>query len=272
MSEADLIARTGPSPVTSASLAADLRRLGVEPGGLLVVHASMSRLGWVAGGAPAVLHALLDVVGADGTLMVPAHTNHLSDPAGWSNPPVPEAWWREVRESMPPYRADETPAPWMGALADTVLRRRDAVRSSHPHYSMAALGPLAHELCDTHALDWSIGADSPLGRVGDHGGHVLLLGVGHGSNTSLHVAEVGGRWGAAHVVEGGAPAIVAGGRRWVTWQDVEYDEGDFEAIGAAFAAATGLERVGPAGHGEARLMPQRELVAFARQWIDSHRD
>ena len=152
-----------------------------------------------------------------------------------------------------------------------MLRRRDAVRSSHPHYSMAALGPLAQELCGTHDLDWSIGPDSPLGRVADHGGQVLLLGVGHGSNTSLHVAEVGGAWGSRNVVEGTAPAIVAGNREWITWRDVAYDEDDFEAIGAAFAAETGLERVGVVGRGEARLMPQRELVAFARRWIGTHR-
>jgi aminoglycoside 3-N-acetyltransferase len=136
---------------------------------------------------------------------------------------------------------------------------------------MAALGPLADELCGTHALDWSIGADSPLGRVADHDGQVLLLGVGHESNTSLHVGEVGGEWGGRHVVEATAPTIVDGRRRWVRWRDVGYDEDDFPAIGAAFAAATGLERVGPAGRGEARLMPQRELVAFARAWIDAHR-
>ncbi len=268
MSEADQIARST-APVTSETLAADLRRLGVPRGGLLVVHASLSQLGWVVGGAPTVLHALLDVIGGDGTLMVPAHTNHLSDPAGWSNPPVPEAWWAEVRRSMPPFRADETPAPWMGALADTVLRRRDAVRSAHPHFSMAALGPLAEELCGGHELDWSIGPASPLGRVGDHGGQVLLLGVGHGSNTSLHVAEVASAWGGRHVVEGTAPA---GDRcEWVTWQDVAYDEDDFPAIGAAFADQTGLERIGAVGQGEARLMPQRELVQFARAWIDTNR-
>ena len=159
----------------------------------------------------------------------------------------------------------------MGEIADTVLRRRDAVRSSHPHYSMAAIGPLAQELCGTHELDWSIGPDSPLGRVADHDGQVLLLGVGHGSNTSLHVAEVGGEWGSRNVVEGDGAGHRRREPRVDHWRDVAYDEADFEAIGAAFAAETGLERVGVVGRGEARLMPQRELVAFARRWIGTHR-
>ena len=107
--------------------------------------------------------------------------------------------------------------------------------------------------------------------MADHDGQVLLLGVGHESNTSLHVAEVGGAWGARNVVEATAPAMVGGRREWVRWQDVAYDEDDFAAIGAAFAAETGLERVGPVGHGEGRLMPQRDLVRFARAWIDANR-
>ncbi len=100
---------------------------------------------------------------------------------------------------------------------------------------------------------------------------MLLLGVGHESNTSLHVAEVGGAWGGRNVVE----AAGAGARRRRAALGAMAGRGlrrdDFPAIGAAFAAETGLERVGPAGHGEARLMPQRELVAFARAWIDANR-
>jgi aminoglycoside 3-N-acetyltransferase len=271
MSERELVARTGAAPVTAARIAADLVALGVREGGVVLVHASLSQLGWVCGGAQAALHGILTAIGPTGTLVVPAHTNHLSDPSGWGNPPVPESWWDEVRASMPPFRADETPAAYMGAIADTVLRRRDAVRSPHPHYSFAAIGPLAETLCGTHELDWSLGPDSPIGRVGDHDGEVLLLGVGHDANTSLHVAEARSAWGRRNVVENSAPMLVDGAQRWVSWREVAYDEDDFPAIGAAFADDTGLERVGAVGIGEARLLPQRQLVEFAAGWIDRHR-
>ncbi len=66
--------------------------------------------------------------------------------------------------------------------------------------------------------------------------------------------------------------MVDGRRQWVSWRDPDYGETDFPAIGAAFADATGLERVGPVGAGRARLLPQRPLVEFAAAWIYDHRD
>jgi len=91
MSEADVVART-PSPRTRRSLAEDLVRLGVAPGDLLLLHSSLSSLGWVAGGAQAAVLALLDALGPRGTLVVPAQSGDNSDPSDWSRPPVPQDW------------------------------------------------------------------------------------------------------------------------------------------------------------------------------------
>ena len=88
MTELSAIERS-PEPASTESLAADLRRLGVEAGVTVMIHSSLSSLGWVAGGAHAVVLALLDGVGHEGTLMLPAHSGGLSDPAKWENPPVP---------------------------------------------------------------------------------------------------------------------------------------------------------------------------------------
>ncbi|HLL34713.1 MAG TPA: AAC(3) family N-acetyltransferase, partial [Streptomyces sp.] len=77
---------TGPL-VTRDTLRGQLRDCGVRPGETLLAHSSLSSLGWVNGGAVAVVRALLDVLGPDGTLVVPAQTADLSDPATWSNPP-----------------------------------------------------------------------------------------------------------------------------------------------------------------------------------------
>lgn len=92
---------------TRESLAADLRRLGVTPGGVVLVHSSYKSLGFVAGGPQAVVLALLD---AAGTVVVPTHTPENSDPATWSNPPVPEDWWAGTRRHTPGFDTARTPA------------------------------------------------------------------------------------------------------------------------------------------------------------------
>lgn len=73
-------------PGTRESIAADLRRLGVEPGMVLIVHSSLSAIGWVNGGPVTILHALKDVLTPTGTLVMPTHSADYSDPANWHPP------------------------------------------------------------------------------------------------------------------------------------------------------------------------------------------
>jgi hypothetical protein len=96
-------------PWTRASLTTAMRSLGVVEGALLSVHASMSQLGYVIGGAETVVDALLDAVGPGGTVVMQTHTSENSDPAAWKNPPVPEPWWEAIREHTPAFRPERTP-------------------------------------------------------------------------------------------------------------------------------------------------------------------
>ena len=255
-----------PLPVTRDGLASDLSALGVAEGSTLLVHSSLSALGWVAGGPHAVVLALLDVLGPGGTLVVPTHSSHLSDPAAWVRPPVPEAWWPVIRESTPAFDPLLTPTRSMGVVPDTVRHLPGAVRSGHPTYSFCAVGPRAAEVVTGHTLSFGLGEGSPLARCYDLGADILLLGVGHANNTSLHLAEA--RCGCVGTVTRGSPVLVDGVRRWVTFEEFAIDTDDFEAVGAA---AAGLERTGAVGAGTARLLPQPALVDFATDWFRRHR-
>src|SRR5215207_6012033 len=256
------------APVTRALLADDLARLGVRPGSVLLVHSSLSSLGWVCGGAQAVVEALLDALGPDGTLVVPTHTTGNSEPSQWGAPPVPEAWWPVIRETMPAFDPVVTPARGLGVVVEIARSWPGARRSAHPQTSFAAIGPQAETITAGHALDSGFGEQSPLARIDDLDGDVLLLGAGHGSNSSLHLAEY--RVPDPPRTAYGSAVMGPDGRRWATWEDVVADEGDFEELGAAFDA-TGATRIGPVGAGEARLMRQREVVAFAVRWLQEHR-
>ena len=261
MSEADVVAATG-SPATVRTLAADLRALGLPAGATVLVHSSLRALGWVAGGAEAVVNALLAALGDDGTLVVPSFSTYRTDPAGWRNPPVPEEWWPVIRAKMPPYDPRTAPTRKMGRIVDAVLRHPGVRRSDHPHVSFAAIGARRDDVVGTHPLPFGVGETSPLARVYDLDGYVLLLGVGHGNNTSLHLAEHRADYPGKATYEEGAALLVDGVPRWVTFPEAVTSDADFPAVGAAFEASGADVRVGRAGVGPARLMRQRDLVDF----------
>jgi len=268
--EQDLIARTGDQPITQTQLLGDLRRLGVQQNSTLMVHSSMSSLGWVVGGPQAVIIALREAVGADGTLVMPAHSSEWSDPARWENPPVPEAWWPVIRGHCPAFDADVTPSRGVGRVAETFRTLPGTRRSAHPQISLAAQGPQAEVLVRDHPLPHGFGPASPYGRLYEQNAQILLLGVGYDNCSLLHLAE--------HRV--GPPRIPArqesfaiqtdGDRRWVTVDDLDHDDGRFPAIGDAFETQTPHVRIGSVGLATARLLPVAPLVDFATQWLTQH--
>lgn len=271
MGEADAVARATAGPATVDSLIADLFALGVQPGMALLVHSSLSALGWVCGGPVAVILALEAALGPTGTLVMPAHTGDYSEPGVWQNPPVPEGWWQTIRDTMPAYDAALTPTRGMGAIAETFRKQTGVLRSAHPQVSFAARGPLAAELTAGHALALSLGEDSPLARLYDRDARVLLLGVGHANNTSLHLAEYRAHWAGKRYERQGAPILVSGRRQWVTFEDVELDSDDFQTLGADLERETALVRTGRVACAEARLMPQRALVDYGVTWMERNR-
>ena len=272
MSETEAIAQAGGKPATVASLMADLGSLGVVPGSVVLVHSSLSDLGWVCGGAVAVIEALRGAVADRGTVVMPTHTGDLSEPSRWKNPPVPSDWWPLIRSTMPPYDPLVTPTRGMGVIAETFRSLPGVARSNHPTSSFAALGLRASEILAEHALHDPFGEDSPLARLYERGAQVLLLGVGHDGNTSLHLAERRAFRDRQRKLQSGSPIHVKGRRKWVEYEEPDVDESDFERLGTAFQTEISSVKAAKVGTGSALLMPQRELVDFGVAWLRRHRD
>jgi len=155
----------------SPQIVADLKTLGVAPGGLLLVHSSLSALGYVPGGEGTVIDALQEVLGADGTLAMPTHS------------------WAEMGKGCRTFDVRQT-ASCVGRITNDFHRLPGVVRSLHPTHSVAARGPLAHWLVAGHEQsETPCGEGTPYARVMDHGGQVLLLGVNFHVNTTFHGME-----------------------------------------------------------------------------------
>lgn len=224
--------------MSRAEIAAQLRALGVAEGGVLLVHTSFRAVRPVDGGPMGLIAALRDVLGPRGTLVMPS-------------------WSGDDDTPFDPLTA--AAAPDLGIVADLFWRQPGVLRSDHAH-AFAAAGPLAAEIiADPLPLPPHI-PESPVGRVRELDGQVLLLGVGHDANTSLHLAEV----------VAGAPyrlrkyrTILQKGRP----VRVEYGENDHccQRFGLAddWLRQRGLQAEGRVGHAHARLMRARDAVALA---------
>lgn len=259
-------------PITLSRLQEDLNEMGVEPGIHLLVHSSLSSVGWVCGGVQAVVQALEEVVRPYGTLVMPAHSPQVSDPSGWTNPSVPESWWETIRETMPAFDPDLTPTRGMGVIAESFRSLPDTLRSSHPQVSFSARGEGAVGVTENHGIHFSLGEHSPLARLYDADAWVLFLGVGYAVNTSFHLAEYRADFAGKREVDFGAPITVDGHRRWKWFRDLDISANDFSDIGKAFEKKYGREiRHGRVGLADSRLFRVRSCVDYAVRWMEMHR-
>ena len=157
----------GKETVTRAQIINGLRGLGLREGDLVQVHSSLSAFGYVEGGATTVVGALLDVLGREGTLMMPTFNHGRFDLFDIRNTPSVN-----------------------GAITEALRKHPLARRSMHPTHPYAAIGPLADWLVAGHLEAGTFGDRSPLGKLTILGGSVLLMGVGMNSNTAGHIGEL----------------------------------------------------------------------------------
>lgn len=254
---------------TVNSIYNDLLNLGVKDGDVVLVHSSLSSMGWVCGGAPTAIMALQQAVGENGTLVMPAHSGENSDPAEWGNPPIPKEWIPSIYENMPAFDVDLTPTRGMGKIAELFRTLPEVYRSNHPQVSFAAGGKLAKDIIKNHPLTPQFGMKSPLGTMYHLNAKVLLLGVGYDSCTCFHLAEA---LNDKMPVKRLGSAIIENNKRiWKWFEDFDYDsEEDFEKTGKEFEG-TNKVLIGKVGNAQCKVFNIKAGVDFAKEWIESNR-
>jgi aminoglycoside 3-N-acetyltransferase len=242
--------------VTRSKLVTDLRDLGVGDGRVVMVHTRMSALGWVVGGTQTVIEALLEVVGAGGTVLAYA---------GWEDDPYHLGEWAPERQEayrreLPPFDPERSAAdPDFGRIPER-LRTWPGARCSDAHvFRFVAVGRQAEELTVDVPWDFGAGPGSPLARLVGTGGQVLCLGAPLSTLTVLHHAETLVEGPQRRLVAYKVPVRAGDGIEWRSVRDIDtssrgafpYEkvvasEDAFAVIGRE-ALIAGAGRSGPVG-------------------------
>ena len=247
-----------------------LKGIGLKSGDSVMVHTSLSQIGYVCGGAQTVIEALIEVVGEEGTIMMPTQSWKNLDPETGVHWDADEADWDIIRENWPAYDKAITPTNTMGSVAEMFRSWPGAIRSDHPARSVAAWGKNAAYLTENHDLSNIFGEGSPIAKLYELDGKVLLIGVGYDKNTSIHLADVRAEYPSKHNCVEHSAVMEDGKRVWKAYETLFVDGEDFDAIGEAFEAEHSVN-VAELGDAKLRMMRQREIVDFAVQWIEKNR-
>src|SRR6056297_700062 len=263
MGEKEVIKRSD-KVYTREILKNEFIKFGLKPGMDVIIHSSLSKIGWVTGGPVTVIYALMDVIKDNGTIIMPAHSGDYSDPENWSNPPVPEEWIDDIKKNMPAFRKEITPTRGIGIIPEVFRTFPDVLRSNHPCFSFTAWGKNSEYITNNHSLDYGLGNNSPLGKLYSLDGYILLLGVDYDRNTSFHLSEI--RSGVKEEFEGEGPVLIEGKRVWKSFKDVSFNSEVFNEIGKDFEKENDIIE-GKIGMADSKLFKQRKAVDFAQKWI-----
>ena len=256
--------------VLKEDLIKGLKELGVKKGQSVMVHTSLKSLGFVCGGAQIVIEALMECITDEGNIIMPTQSWKNLDPSYGVHWEEPKEWWDLIRENWPAYDKDITPTNTMGQVAEMFRRWKGTFRSDHPSRSVAAWGKDAEYIVKDHDLSDIFGETSPLAKLYDMDGYVLLIGTDYDKNTSIHLADVRANYPSKHMEKNSSAMFVNGKREWVTYETLYVDGEDFIDIGKAFEEEVDVKKV-KVGNAVVRFMRQRDIVDFAVKWIEKNR-
>jgi aminoglycoside 3-N-acetyltransferase len=250
-------------------LAADFRALGVVPGDVVMLHASVRSVGDIAGGPDEIHLALKDALTPDGTLIMYAGCPRYYDEVGRGNLSREEE--AEVLEKLPAFDAETARADQSNGTLVEFFRSYPGSQVNHHVARFVVWGKHAQHLISGQPWSYAFGRDSALERFVGLDGKILLLGADHDTVTFLHYAEHIVDIPDKRVARFKVPVSENGAR---VWRDMEEfnTAGDgvhanwpdcfFAEITDGYLARTS-NRGGRVGDAESYLLRARALLDFA---------
>jgi aminoglycoside 3-N-acetyltransferase len=245
----------------------DLKNIGIENGDGLFVHASLGSIGTVVGGARAVVEALIEAIGSQGVIAMPAFSSDAYEQILPGDREISSVERERLSNGVLGFDIKTSPVAGMGSIAETFRTWPGTSRSTHPCVSICARGKDSDIYLQKHSLAWACGPDTPLGALLERPNmKILLIGVGWNRCSALHTAETlcNNRRTKVRRFKHQDSGLL----QWIETPDVA-DDGDrlFPLVGADFEQ-TDQVRAGLIGAANTKICSFPKLVSFATSWLE----
>ncbi|UAK26512.1 aminoglycoside 3-N-acetyltransferase [Sphingomonas nostoxanthinifaciens] len=267
------MASEAPSYNTRSSLRDDLTRMGLSAGDTVMVHAAMRKVGPILNGPDVLSAALLDVIGPDGTLLVYTSWDSVHDDLLDDDGRVLAQW----RDHVPGFDPQTSRAVRMnGVIAEFVRTMPGARRSGNPGASVAAIGRLADWITADHPQDYGYGEGSPLAKLIEANGRILMVGAPWDTMTLIHHADHLAILPAKRVLRYEVPFATGAETTWRFTEEFDTTEPVVESLPANYIeqivtayVAGGSGRKGTIGLAPSLLVEAQSMLAFAIEWLEA---
>lgn len=213
--------------ITKNDLLSMFKRMGICRGMILYVQCDLEHCAYVNGGPQTIIDALCETLGYEGTIVTPAFSNSVVDPACDRDYLFERDVFDEIRSSKPAFHKKRTPSE-CGMFSAQLMCNEGVYRSNHPTHSVLAWGKYAKLICDHHPLHFSLGKESPIEKVVEMNGYVLLLGSAYKDCDIFSYASILSNKNPIRIVS--APIDKKGQREFISMLEMDYDLKNVDVI------------------------------------------
>lgn len=243
------------------------KTIGIKQGMLVEVHTSLKSLGYLIGGTQTFVDALIEVVGYNGTIIMPLQCGDRSEPSYFENPPITLELQDYFKEELPAFDKVDTDSYKMSKVVENMRRRSGSYILNHPLYSFVVYGKYARMLTEDAKLSFALDDESILGKLYRLKANCLLVGVDYSNATCMHLAEY--RSKIRPIILQGSKIIDNYEARWKTFLEYELDSDDgFNEIGSILEKKN-LVKIYPIENGLIRMFQIDTAVDEANIYFSS---